>query len=41
MKRRGQNEHSKQSDKQNKFIFRTKHAMIHLKYCNGSIFFVK
>ena len=29
MKRRGQNEHSKQGDKQNKFIFITKHAMIH------------
>ena len=32
MKRRGQKEHSKQVDKQNKFIFRSKHAMIHLKY---------
>ena len=30
MKRRGQKEHSKQGDKQNKFIFTTKHAMIHL-----------
>ena len=41
MKRRGQKEHSKQSDKQNKFIFITKHAMTHLKYCDGSILFVK
>ena len=41
MKRRGQKEHSKQGDKQNKFIFRTKHVMIHLKYWYGSILFVK
>ena len=34
-------EHSKQDDKQNKFIFRTKYAMMHLKYCYGSISFVK
>ena len=40
MKRRGQKEHSKQGDKQ-KFIFSTKHAMIHLKYCYGSILLVK
>ena len=31
MKRRGQKEHLKQGDRQNKFIFRTKDAMIHLK----------
>ena len=37
MKRRGQKEHSKRGDKQNKFILITKHAMIHLKYCYGSI----
>ena len=41
MKQRGQNEHSKQGDKQNKFIFIAKHAIIHLKYCYGSILFVK
>ena len=41
MKRHRQKEHSKQGDKQNKFIFTTKHAMIHLKYCYGSILFVK
>ena len=41
MKRRGQKEHSKQGDKQNKSIFRTKLAMIHLKYCYRSILFVK
>ena len=40
MKRRGQKEHSKRGDKQNKFIFRTKHAMIHLKYCYGSVLFM-
>ena len=32
MKRRGQKEHSKQGDKQNKFILITKHALIQ-KYC--------
>ena len=32
MKRHGQKEHSKQGDKQNKFIFTTKRAMIHLKW---------
>ena len=37
MKRRGQKEHSKRGDKQNKFIFITKHAMIHLKHYYGSI----
>ncbi len=37
MKQRRQKEHSKQSDKQNKFIFITKHAMIHLKHYYGSI----
>ena len=41
MKRWGQKEHSKQGDKQNKFIIITKHAMIHSKYCYGSILFVK
>ena len=41
MKQRGQKERSKQGDKQNKFIFIKKHAMIHLKYCYGSILFVK
>ena len=41
MKRHGQKEHSKQGDKQNKFIFITKHAMIYLKYCYGSILLVK
>ena len=29
MKRRGQKEHSKQGDKQNKFIFITQHTLIH------------
>ena len=29
MKPRGQKEHSKQGDKQNKFILITKHAMVH------------
>ena len=29
MKRRGQKEHSKQGDKQNKFILITKHTLIH------------
>ena len=37
MKRRGQKEHSKQGDQQNKFIFITKHTMIHLKQHYGSI----
>ena len=37
MKRRRQKEHSKRGDKQNKLIFITKHAMIHLKYYYGSI----
>ena len=41
MKRRRQKEHSKHGDKQNKFISITKHAMIHLKYCYGSILLVK
>ena len=41
MKRRGQKEHSKQGDKQNKFIFITKHAMIHLKYYYDSILFAE
>ena len=41
MKRRGQKEHSKRGGKQNKFIFITKHTMIHLKYCYGSVLFVK
>ena len=41
MKRRGQKETSKEGDKQNKFIFITKHAMIHLKYCCGSTLLVK
>ncbi len=40
MKRRGQKEHSKQRDKQNIFIFITKHAMIHSKYYYGFILFV-
>ena len=37
MKRRGQKEHSKHGDKQNKLIIITKYAMIHLKYYYGSI----
>ena len=41
MKRRGQKKHSKQGDKQNKFMFIKKHAMIHLKYYYGSILLVK
>ena len=41
MERRGQKEHSKQGDKQNKFISITKHAMIHLKYFCGSTLLVK
>ena len=41
MKRRGQKEPSKRGDKQNKFIFITKHAMIHLKYYYDSILFIK
>ena len=41
MKRCRQKEHSKRGDKQNKFIFRTKYAMIHLKYCYSSILFAK
>ena len=41
MKRRGQKQHSKQGDKQNKFTFITKHAIIHLKHYYGSILFVK
>ena len=32
MKRCGQKEHSKRDNKQNKFIFITKHAMIDLKH---------
>ena len=40
MKRCGQKEHSKRGEKQNKFIFITKHAIIHLKYCYGSILLV-
>ena len=39
MNRRGQKEHSKQNDKQNKFTLITKHALIHLK-C-GSTLLVK
>ena len=41
MKRCGQKEHSKQGDQENKFLFITKHTMIHLKYYYGSILFVK
>ena len=41
MKRCGQKEHSKQGDKQNKFILIAKHAMIHLKFCYGSTLLVK
>ena len=41
MKRHRQKKHSKQGDKQNKFILITKHALIHLKYCYSSILLVK
>ena len=41
MKRREQKESSKRGDKQNKFIFMTKHSMMHLKYCCGSTLLVQ
>ena len=37
MKRRGQKEHSKRGDKQNKFILITKHALIHLNIANSTL----
>ena len=37
MKWRGQKEHSKQGDKQNKFIYCNKTCIDTLKYCYGSI----
>ena len=41
MKRRGQKNIQNKATNKTNFYITTKHAMIHLKYCYGSILFVK